>query len=79
MACIMEYPRPGVRKKNPSPVVRSRPNSSKQKELSAGRMTSSRLGGGLPYLGHIGMCRCEGYGFQAVFSGIGYINQKVWV
>ena len=20
----------------------------------------------LPYLGYIGMCRCEGYGFQAV-------------
>ena len=28
-------------------------------------------GGGKPY---IGMCRCEGYGFQAVYSGIGYIN-----
>ena len=25
------------------------------------------------------MCRCEGYGFQAVYSGIGYINQSVWV
>ena len=25
------------------------------------------------------MCRCEGYGFQAVYSGIGYINQRVWV
>ena len=23
------------------------------------------------------MCRCEGY-FQAVHSGIGYINQRVW-
>ena len=23
-------------------------------------------GGALPYMGHIGMCRCEGYGFQAV-------------
>ena len=29
--------------------------------------------------GYIGMCRCEGYGFQAVYSGIGYINQSVWV
>ena len=28
---------------------------------------------------HIGMCRCEGYGFQAVYSSIGYINQSVWV
>ena len=26
-----------------------------------------------------GMCRCEGYGFQAVYSKIGYINQSVWV
>ena len=34
-------------------------------------------GGG--YMGHIGMCRCEGYGFQAVYSSIGYINQSVWV
>ena len=39
-----------------------------------------REGGGvLPYMGHIGMCRCEGYGFQAVYSSIGYINQSVWV
>ena len=36
-------------------------------------------GGGLPYMGYIGMCRCEGYGFQAVYSRIGYINQSVWV
>ena len=33
-----------------------------------------RGGGVLAY-----MCRCEGYGFQAVYSGIGYINQRVWV
>ena len=39
-------------------------------------------GGVLPYMGDIGMCRCEGYGFQAVYSRtsrIGYINQSVWV
>ena len=36
-------------------------------------------GGVLPYMGHIGMCRCEGYGVQAVYSSIGYINQSVWV
>ena len=35
-------------------------------------------GGVLPYMGYIGMCRCEGYGFQAVYSSIGYINQSVW-
>ena len=29
-------------------------------------------GGVLPYMGYIGMCRCEGYGFQAVYSRIGY-------
>ena len=36
-------------------------------------------GGVLPYLTYIGMCRCEGYGFQAVWSGIGYGNQGVLV
>ena len=38
-------------------------------------------GGGrvLPYMGYMGMCRCEGYGFQAVYSRIGYINQSIWV
>ena len=36
-------------------------------------------GRALPYMGYIGMCRCEGYGFQAVYSRIGYINQSVWV
>ena len=29
------------------------------------------MGGVLPYMGYIGMCRCEGYGFQAVYSRIG--------
>ena len=36
-------------------------------------------GGVMSYMGYIGMCRCEGYGFQAVYSRIGYINQTVWV
>ena len=36
-------------------------------------------GGVLPYTGYIGMCCCEGYGFHAVYSRIGYINQSVWV
>ena len=39
-------------------------------------------GGGegvLPYMGYIGMCRCKRYGFQAVYSSIGYINQSFWV
>ena len=30
-------------------------------------------GGVLPYMGYTGMCRCEGYSFQAVYSRIGYI------
>ena len=30
----------------------------------------------LPVSPFIGICRCEGYGFQAVCSGIGYINQQ---
>ena len=36
-------------------------------------------GGAQPYMGYIGMCRFEGYGFQAVYFGIGYINQSVWI
>ena len=36
-------------------------------------------GGVLPYMGNVGMCRCEGHGFQAVYSSIGYVNQSVWV
>ena len=43
-------------------------------------LSRTRGGGGiLPYMSFIGMCRCEGYGFQAVYSRIGYINQSVWV
>ena len=41
-----------------------------------------RPGGGgavLPYMGYIGMFRCERYGFQAVYSRIGYINHRVRV
>ena len=33
----------------------------------------------LPYMSYIGMCRCEGYGFKAVLSGIGYKNHRVLV
>ena len=29
-------------------------------------------GGVLPYVGYMGMCGCEVYGFQAVYSRIGY-------
>ena len=36
-------------------------------------------GGALPYIGYIGMCRCEGLGFQTLCSGIGYRNGGVLV
>ena len=42
----------------------------------------TRGGGGvveLPCMGYIGMCRYEGYGFQAVYSRIRCINQSIWV
>ena len=43
-------------------------------------MVGIRPGGGvLPFMGYMGMCHCEGYGFQAVYSRIGYIIQRVWV
>ena len=50
-------------------------------QLSVNRNGSgiTHPGGVLPYMGYIGMCRCEGYGFQAVYSRIVYINQRVWV
>ena len=36
--------------------------------------------GVLPYiLSRMSMCHCEGFGFQAVYSGIGYRNQTVFV
>ena len=44
-------------------------------------------GGLLPYMGHIGMCRCEGYGFQAedgirdpLWSrGLGDVYKRQWL
>ena len=41
--------------------------------------TKKGAGGVLPYMGFIGMCRCEENGFQAVYSRIEYINRNVWV
>ena len=45
------------------------------------RMSTKKGAGGgvLPYMGFIGMCRCEENGFQAVYSRIEYINRNVWV
>ena len=36
-------------------------------------------GGGDTAIYGLGMCCCEGYGFQAVYSSRVYINQSVWV
>ena len=33
----------------------------------------------LPYVQYIGMCRWEGYGFQATWSAIGCRNLRLWV
>ena len=42
------------------------------------KLSAPGVGGGgvLAYMGYVGMCRCEGYGFEAVYSGVGYINQR---
>ena len=36
------------------------------------------IGFSLPNMEYIGICHCEGFGFQAVYSGLGYQNQTVW-
>ena len=33
--------------------------------------------GVLPYMGYIGMCRCEGYGFQSVYSRIRAFGSRI--
>ena len=53
------------------------PKKKKKKKLDQAK--GDHPEGVLPYMGHIGMCSCEGYGFQAVYSSIGYTNQSVWV
>ena len=35
-------------------------------------------GGVLPYIGYMGMCRWKGYGFQAIWSGIGLVIIENW-
>ena len=32
--------------------------------------TEYKAGGVLPCMGYIGMCRCEGYGFQALWDKV---------
>ena len=34
------------------------------------------VGGVLPYMGYTGMCHCEGYSFQAVYSRCGWRRPK---
>ena len=48
-------------------------------ELDTGKTCKQPGEGVLPNMGYIVMCRCEGYGFQAVYSRKGYINQNIWV
>ena len=52
-----------------------------QKHVQFKERTCPPWGGGrvMPYVGYIGMCRCEGNGFQAVYCRTGYINQSVRV
>ena len=45
----------------------------------AGAAAGGGGGGLLPYMSYMGMCRCEGFGFQAVYCGIEFINQRVYV
>ena len=50
--------------------------------MSHTKVHISPRGGGYCHICYIGifMNHCEGlYGFQAVYSVIGYINQRVWV
>ena len=51
----------------------------RERQSVTGNIPRGGGGGILPFMGYIGMCRCEGCGFQAVYSSIGYINQSVWV
>ena len=46
-------------------------NSLSDQLLSFTMYKSVPGGGGGTAMGYIGMCRCEGYGFQAVYSGMG--------
>ena len=55
------------------------PDSSEPRKSSLPWMLPPGGGGVLPHMGYIGMCRCEGYGFQAIYSSIGYINQSVCI
>ena len=49
-----------------------------QRQLANRPVAGVGEGGGLlPYMGYRGVCHCEVYGFKAVYSGIGYINQRI--
>ena len=59
------------------PSKQNSPKVSLDQEVGGGGGAGAE--GVLPYMGYIGICRREGYGFQAVYSSVGYINQSVWV
>ena len=58
-------------------ILKTWPGARFLKTPGTSRVRKAR--GVLPNMSYIVMCRCEGYGFQAVYSSIGYINQSVWV
>ena len=47
-----------------SPLWRSKSDNPGNEVESTMNLSRGRGGGVLPYMGYIGMCRCEGYGFQ---------------
>ena len=47
-----------------SPLWRSKTDNPGNEVESTMNLSRGRGGGVLPYMGYIGMCRCEGYGFQ---------------
>ena len=80
-----EYQSPGFQ--IPQEIISPTPDSTGKNFLESGtglpgtarkkmRKYPGVVGGVLPYMGYIGICCCEGYGFQAVYSGIGSINQR---
>ena len=79
--CELNFVMKGSRKLRKRQLLRL-PNWTSALILATTPGLISPRGGVLPYMGYIGMCRCEGYDFQAAYSGIGYINQSVsavWV
>ena len=67
-----------IRHSRRTPII-DKPGNTRHDQLKRDLNLHARRGGVLPYKGYIGTCRCEEYGFQAVYSSIGYINQSIWL